>query len=254
MDCEWTLDEDCLGDSWATLDDGVKERSTSLAVDTLRRLTAYRVGGCPVKVRPSRYGCCFVPTTGFEPTGYPTPGVNAAGAWVNNCGCHQNPSNKAIPLPAPVGRVDEVLVDGVALDEADYRIDDGHLLVWQGTGDAPWPLNQDVNLADTEEGTFSVTYLNGFPVDRSGQYAAAVLANEYAKACSGGKGCRLPTGVTTIVRQGISMDIASGAFPNGLTGIREVDAFIALWNPRGQVMATRVWSPDMNTPRRMGLV
>lgn len=252
MDCEWTLDDSCLGDAWAAADAAVKARATSLAVDTLRRLTAYRVGGCPITVRPTQNSVCFVPIDGFEPDGSYRPGINAAGAWVNNCGCHRNPDPNTLPLPAPVGRLDEVKINGAVVSSGNFRIDDGHLLVWQGSGDAPWPLSQDVNRPDTETGTFSVTYLNAYPVDISGQYAAGVLANEFAKACTTGK-CRLPSGVTNIVRQGVSMEVASGAFPGGLTGIREVDAFIALWNPRRRTMSTRVWTPDLNTPRRVGL-
>jgi hypothetical protein len=34
------------------------------------------------------------------------------------------------------------------------------------------------------------------------------------------------------------MEIDPGIFPKGTTGIREVDAFIALWNPRGQESST----------------
>ena len=71
-----------------------------------------------------------------------------------------------------------------------------------------------MTLADTEPDTFSVTYLNGYPVDGLGAYAAGVLAMEFAKACTGGK-CRLPAGVTSVARQGVSLQIATGAFPAG---------------------------------------
>ncbi len=251
MDCEWTLDEGCLGPSWTALDPALKARATSLAVDTLRRLTAYRVGGCPITVRPTRAGCCFIPSNGFEPTGSFAPGVNVAGQWVNNCGCHQRLSQNEVSLPPPVGRVDAVRIDGFPVSVGNYRVDDGHILVWTGPGLAPWNLSQDVNLSDTQAGTFSVTYLKAHPVGSAGRYAAAVLANEFAKACSGQK-CRLPPGVTTVARQGITMEIASGAFPGGLTGIREVDAFVALWNPRGADQPSRVWSPDLYSARRVG--
>jgi hypothetical protein len=39
------------------------------------------------------------------------------------------------------------------------------------------------------------------------------------------------------------MEIQSGVFPHGLTGIREVDAFIGLWNPNGLTAGAKVWSP-----------
>ena len=37
--------------------------------------------------------------------------------------------------------------------------------------------------------------------------------------------------------------------PGGMTGIREVDSFIALWNPNGSMQSSRVWSPDRPSPR-----
>jgi hypothetical protein len=55
-----------------------------------------------------------------------------------------------------------------------------------------------------------------------------------------------------VARQGVAYDIVSGSFPGGFTGIREVDAFIGLWNPRGLVSDSRVWSPDLSRPRVMG--
>ena len=57
--------------------------------------------------------------------------------------------------------------------------------------------------------------------------------------------CRLPRGVTEISRQGVSMTIEGELFPNGQTGIPEVDAFIFLWNPFNMKTRPRVYSPDM---------
>jgi hypothetical protein len=130
-------------------------------------------------------------------------------------------------------------VDGVVLDESEYFLD-GSTLVRVG---GEWPVTQNMDLPDTEVGTFSVTYLNSFPVDGLGAYAAGILACEYAKACSGGK-CKLPSGVTEITRAGVTMTITSGAFPGGLTGIREVDAYIMAWNPTHLRSKPTVWSPS----------
>ena len=55
--------------------------------------------------------------------------------------------------------------------------------------------------------------------------------------------------MTTVTRQGVSYDIAAGSFPNGMTGIREVDAYIALWNPNGLRQPVAVWYPGKPTVR-----
>jgi hypothetical protein len=102
--------------------------------------------------------------------------------------------------------------------------------------------------ANDGPGTFLVTYLNSWPVDQMGAYACAVLAMEFAQACIGGV-CRLPPGVTSVARQGIVFDLPVGSFPDGLTGIREVDAWVSLWNTQRIREAPRVWSPDMRSTR-----
>lgn len=254
--CAWPIDETCLT-GWEDIDPDVQDRSILFASATLRRLTGYRVGGCPITVRPCKRGCADMTLT---PSYYDMlrmggagvssfwPHLDERGLWVNSCGCNSNCSCVAlceIELPEPVGRVDSVLIDGEEV--TDYRVD-GNWLVWTGEDDCPWPACQDLTVANDAVGAFSVTYLNGYPVDTLGAYAAGTLANEFAKACSGGK-CRLPSGVTSIARQGISMEIATGAFPGGVTGIREVDTFLSLWNPEGLRQPTQVWTPDQRTPR-----
>lgn len=244
--CLWPVDTACLTDEWEAMSPEVQDRALALASSTLRRLTGNRVGTCLTTVRPCRplqslnFGSGAL---GYWHGGY-TP-FNWNGVWSNVClgvgiGCN---SKCEVLLPRPVGPVSEVKVDGVVISPSDYRVDNAHILVWQGSGDCPFPQYQDLSKPDTEVGTFSVTYLNAYPVDALGAYAAGILAMEYAKACSGRK-CRLPSNVTTVVRQGVTMELQPGSFPNGQTGIREVDTFIAMWNPQNIRQAT-VWSPDL---------
>ena len=236
--CIWPVDPACGGEFWTALEEDAQIRAASLATATLRRLTAYRVGGCPVTIRPQpSRGRCFLPGL----IGTWNPALRQHGTWLD-VGTSEP---WEVLLPPPVGRLDEVKVDGTPLDLADVRIDDGHRLVWQGDGPVPWPSNQDQRLPLTEPGTWSVTYLNAYPVDSLGACAHTILAVEFAKAAAADKRCRLPAGVTAITRQGVSMEIVSGAFPDGLTGIKEVDSYTALWNPRGRTHPTRIWSPDM---------
>jgi len=240
----WPIDEGCC-DTFADYDPSVQARAKALATQTLRALTAYRVGGCPITVRPCK-SSCMAGQPGWYWSGgsWMTPYL-WNGSWVNSCGCQTDCACTALEelvLPAPVGRIDSVLVDGQALPGTSYRLDNGNRLVRLDGGS--WPACQDMALAPTEPGTMAVTYLNSYPVDGLGAYAAGVLACEFAKACSGKK-CSLPPGVTDITRRGITMTITTGSFPGGVTGIREVDSYVMRWNPNHLTMAPRVWSPDM---------
>ena len=103
---------------------------------------------------------------------------------------------------------------------------------------------QYLGRASGEEGTLTITYVPGIIPDEAALWAAGVLACEFAKACTGGK-CRLPSGITSVVREGISMVLSAGMFPDGMTGIREVDAYLVSVNPAAQRYQPLVWSPDV---------
>lgn len=234
---------------WFTLTDAMRDRGRVLASRTMERLTGHRVGVCPVTIRPCRVhtGNCEFDAGSLTGVGV----VNWAGQWTNQ-GCSRGCAYRCeLPLPAPVGRVDQVKVNGLVLDPGEYRVDDGYLLTWTGDGECPFPFGQNIAAPDDQPGTMSVTYVNAHLPGPDGVAAAAVLALEYALACSGRK-CRLPDGVTTIVRQGISMTLTPGSFPDGKTGIREVDAYLGVWNPYGLLTASQVWSPDLTTNRVVG--
>lgn len=244
--CTWPVDTACLTPQWEEFSPEVQARALALATATLERLTGYRVSNCPITVRPcaptiNHCGLRYYSGGGFA---WMTP-FNWSGSWVNACGCtgggcYHGDALAQIKLPAPVGRIEEVKVNGQVLASTDYLLHGNTLLRKNGT----WPIRQDLSSSDSELGTFSVTYLNAYPVDALGAYAAGVLAMEYGQACVGNK-CRLPTGVTAIARQGVTMQVATGTFPEGMTGIREVDTFIALWNPDGMTQRSKVWSPDI---------
>jgi hypothetical protein len=252
--CPWPVDAGCFDEEWETqFDETVQTRSIALASSTLQRLTAYRVSNCTTILRPcsDHVGCS--PWTGqyrhwSHPTNYDSFmfAYNWAGAWFNACGCSANscghtPTN-TVWLPTPMGGVETVKLDGVTLtDGTDYRVE-GTALIAMGT--TVWPLTQDLTLLDSEPGTFSVEFYNCIRPDGTAQYACALLALQYARACTGKGGkCTLPTSVTSVVRQGVSFTLPTGSFPNGETGIREVDAFIALYNPKHRIQAPQAYVP-----------
>lgn len=246
--CPWPTAKSCLTEEWLASEGPLRDRALALASSTLERLTGYRVGNCPITVRPCRQACnCQSPYylgRVFDPQVY-------AGRWFNNvCG---NPSCKPmceVVLPAPIGRIDEVKIDGVTLAPSEYQVQNDRYLVYVGIEDTcPFPATQDLSKPDTEEGTFSVTYLNAYPVDELGAQAVTILALEFLKACKGGK-CALPKNVREVARNGVSFTIEAGLFPDGLTNIKQVDGYIEMWRPPGSpTQPPRIYSPGMNRPR-----
>jgi hypothetical protein len=274
MTCVWEADPACLGDKWDAFDISVKERSLMLATSALQMLTNYRVGTCPITIRPcvGRKLCAcgdfwnpyiWLPG-GLAPyrfgiaVGGWQPNVDENGVWRNTCGCGAvcTPQSE-IDIPGPVGYIEEFLINGSTVDLAngDWRLDDGHLLVWQGVGPSPIPTVQNLDLPDTEVGTYSITYSKSYPVAEDGRLAVAYLAIEFAQACVPKGKCSLPRGVTNVVRNGVSFTIQAGLFPNGLTGIDIVDQFILKWNPVGSpTRNAQVFNPNKRGPRRTSAV
>lgn len=243
MACEvpWTADLSC-DPGWVEHPPEDRARALALAWDTLRLLTGGRVGSCEVEDRPcvrSRCAPCG--------EGWMHPQV-VDGQWVNTVcggsGCSCDPVEEVL-LPG-AGIVNDVYVDGALLDPSSWRVDVSNRLV-RTDGEA-WPVCTNPHAAFDAPGSFSVFYVPGIDPGPSGLLAAGVLAMEYVKACAGGK-CRLPSTVTSVVRQGVSMTMTEGVFAGGVTGLREVDMWVATVNPHRLVTPARVWSPDITGHR-----
>lgn len=225
----------------------VRDLAEALAAQTIRMLTGYSVGGCPVLLRPCLSRC--LTTAGYYQSHAMNPYIDAYGSWHNACscsptGCSCSALHRAY-LGSPVGAVLEVKINGVPLDDSAWSVQGGYLIRQDGDS---WPVCQDLTLPDTETNTFSVSVQRGRPVDGLGARVAGTLACEYAKAISGDKSCRLPKNVTTITRQGVTLELDNSLFPGGLTGIREVDVYVRAHNPYGLRRPSAVWSPDVIKP------
>jgi hypothetical protein len=140
----------------------------------------------------------------------------------------------------------QIKVDGILLPVDTYRVDNGNRIV--RVDGQPWPSCQHMSRGTDVEGTLAVWYVPGIVPDSTALWAAGVMTCEFSKACSGAK-CRLPSSVTSIARQGITMEMSTGMFPDGLTGIREVDAFLTSVNPNALRIPPKVWSPDLATAK-----
>jgi hypothetical protein len=247
--CTWEPDPACLGEEWTALSPEEKDRALMLATSSLQTLTYNRVGSCPITIRPCperpRCGC------GWNP--YIRDGV-----WYNGC-AHQSQCEplSQVDIPGPVGYIESMLIDGVAVDlwGGDWRLDDGHMLVWQGSGPSPIPATQDLDKPDSAIGTWSITYSRSYPVNADARIAVAYLAMEFARACKPKGKCGLPKNVTNVVRNGVSFSVQAGLFPGGLTSIELVDTFILKWAPAGAPTRTAtVFDPAKRSPRVVSAV
>lgn len=241
MGCVPYTPEMACCDDWDSHDSALQERATALAWSSLRHLTAGRVGQCPVLIRPCRAGCAGASDGVLAPDYRDGKWYNTVCGACGATGCSCGPVCEVV-LPGEVAAIGAVFVGGAMLDYSAYRVDNGNRLVRQD-GDC-WPTCQDLSQPWDGHDAFSVVYLPGIWPGPDGLWAAGVLACEFAKACSGGK-CRLPSSVTSVARQGVSLSFTEGMFAGGVTGIREVDAYVASVNPNHLLVAPRVWSPDL---------
>ncbi len=147
----------------------------------------------------------------------------------------------------PVRAVSSVMINGETLDTDQYRIFNDRYL--QRLDSEHWPISQNLTLPDTEDHTFSITYTFGADPPALGAAAAASIACELYKACTSSTGeCRLPSGVTRLTRQGVTIDklaFTSWGYREGrwATGLPLVDAFLASVNPSGLQRRPVVWAP-----------
>lgn len=131
-----------------------------------------------------------------------------------------------IRLPGyPVVEVEQVVIDGEAVSDERYRIEDSRWLVWIPDEDTPGAVRSWPRV----EGWY-ITYVYGTLPPPGGREAAAALGQQLALSCSptGDGECRLPERVTSITRQGLTMAILDPLtlFSEGRTGLVEVDMWI----------------------------
>lgn len=132
----------------------------------------------------------------------------------------------------PLRSITSVHVDGSLLASSAYRIDDDRYLV-RIDGDV-WPNRQDWTkdpTAETDSG-WTVTFTYGEDPPADGVRAAAVLACELTRACSGST-CSLPKRLVSVVSEGVSMTAIDPFefLDRGRFGIMEIDGFVATSNP-----------------------
>lgn len=169
------------------------------------------------------------------------PCGDACNCFFDDCGCNRLP--KAF-LRYDALTVVEVDVAGVVLEPDAYRLENGFLVRLDG---GTWPCCQDLGAAVGEADTFSVTITYGATPPQVGLEAAKVLTSELVRSCIPSETCSLPSRVTSITRQGVSMVMLDpmNFLDNGRTGLYAVDLFLSTVNPGGFRRPSSAWSPDL---------
>lgn len=274
--CDWPMPDPACCPAWDTATDEEKQRAHDVAVYLLWAATGRAYGRCTTTIRPCARRCTDWSDWPPRPDGRLVSGSWAAGvsgmvspgwSWagaVCGCGARNDCSCTAVSavelpgwLPEPV----EVRIDGVPMDLAQFRVDDGRWLVWQdpdctsGCGNG-FPACQNLNLPTSCEGTWSITYTHGIPVPVAGQWAASELACELLKSCNPGSAgeCRLPANVRAIHRQGVDIEFTNDGSATDTTGrlrfnVPAVDLWIAAVNPYGISQPATAWAPELRQPR-----
>lgn len=114
-----------------------------------------------------------------------------------------------------------------------------------------WLERIDGESWDVCSGATVVNYRHGEPPPLGGVQAAVTLAIELARDFYGLGKCRLPKRVSTVTRQGVTVDIVDSLdiLKEGGTGLTSVDLWLRAVNPEARPQRAGVWSPDL--PRTM---
>lgn len=261
--CIWPDATEFCCPTWEEYDPALQEQALSFATYVIWAATGRQYGLCQMTVRPCGRQCTNCPAGWFwDGYGTWTPYI-WNGNWYNcYCGgsgpggCCTCEPDCQVYLPGPVHSIVSVQVDGASLAVSgdsgfNYFVLDQQWLVRTDTSEC-WPECANQNLAPGDPNAFEVTYLRGREVPEILGNAVGTYACEYAKACLG-QACRLPSRVTNISRQGISISMVdfNEVLKHGLTGLWDVDQLIMTINPYGLKGQTRFYSPDAPQVRQI---
>lgn len=250
--CDWDPIQCCV---WPTGSEAVTGYARQAATEVLWQESGQRYGLCEITIRPCRRQCDgggwpFMDRW-YEWAGgmWPRP-LLFNGLWFNIAcgGCPGSCSCTVLEevlLPGVVSSISQVKVDGVILPSTAYRLDNNQLLVRVDGGS--WPYCQDMAAADTQPDTFSVTFTFGEVPPVIGRQAVGQLMCALARECMG-EDCRLPANVTSLVRQGVAIELDA----DFLKRFNFVSLFLRYANPAGLQAAPGIYDPDAQSFRRAG--
>lgn len=147
---------------------------------------------------------------------------------------HQSLHTRIRLRQQPVRKIVSLTVNGEAIPSANFYLRNGSDLVMDNG-------SCNFTLCDAPE----VTYIYGVAPPSLGKLAAIDLAEEFIKNYNG-EPCSLPSNVTSIQRQNISIEMfdPQDFLDKGRIGLYSVDLFIAWANPSKAKKPAKVFSPD----------
>lgn len=151
---------------------------------------------------------------------------------------------RALPLWGPNLQVFSVVIDGVVVSPAQYKILDGYRLV-RLTGE--WPTSNDLRAADGAVGTFTVTIQTGESPDEVTRQACVELVIELATDALTNGDSNLPAGAKSTNLQGVSVELEdrADAIRDGASMLPKVLRFLAVHAAGGRLSPT-ISSPGMS--------
>lgn len=224
--CPWPVDAESCG--LADLDplNPVFIASLATASSIMTRLSAYTVGLCETEIRPlhmcreCRSWCCGG-----------TDAIYLKGGFA-----------------MPVWDVIRVRLGATEYPVNSWRFDRDSRMLYRVPPDV-WPT-KDEKWSNAGEGeAFVVDAEIGSPPDAWALDVAARLVKELYLSCTGAK-CRLPSNVTTVTSQGITVRLRDDEVN---TFIPELGAWVHAVNPHGARLPATVFSPDLAAARRGSL-
>ena len=223
--CPWPVDAASCGLADLDPDDPVFIASVATASSIMTRLSAYTVGLCDAEVRPlnlcpeCRTWCCG----------------GADALYIVG------------PFRTSVWDVTSVRLGSDEYPDTSWRFDRESRMLYRVPPDV-WP-RRDEKWSEAGEGeAFVVDAQIGTPPDAWALDVCARLTKELYLSCTGGAKCRLPSNVTTVTAQGITVRLRDDEVN---TFIPELGAWMHAVNPHDARLPGAVFSPDI-TAARMG--
>lgn len=224
--CPWPIDAEGCGLADLDPENPVFLASVATASSIMTRLSAYTVGLCGTEIRPlnlcreCRSWCCG----GAD-------AIRLTGAW-----------------SMPVWDVTRVRLGATAYDPTTWRFDRESRMLYRVPPDQ-WPKKDEKWSNPGEGDAFVVDAVIGTPPDAWALDVATRLVKELYLSCMGAK-CRLPSNVTTVTSQGITVRLRNDEIN---TFIPELGAWVHSINPHDARLPGAVFSPDLAPSHRGGL-